>query len=362
MAETTERTDLTMSMHAKTTSEPETTERPRTKAKHGRGAAEKKVASVPPKKKVGRATQDAGAESHEAVPDVPPEETAASFANVRPELDAMPDGRERGRILTSIPVAVSIGLGALPNLEARRDEMKQAWPAYDVVRAGRLREYAYAALYAHFAAVRSAEGASRLRPLLEEAAPLRERLLRAAEMHAHYGDLDAARVASIRSGVGHQDTANDLVELGVLFRSARAELAGHTRVTDAEVARALELGTQLVDALGRRRVGTDGVVTPNQAEEDRVKAFWLFYDVYEESRRAMAHLRWYEGDAELLVPSLFSGRRRRGPAAEEPGENGPPSEPVDPSEPLVLGPRPGGPGPIVGPSARRRARVGARWR
>ncbi|HEU4535116.1 MAG TPA: hypothetical protein VFS00_13405 [Polyangiaceae bacterium] len=259
---------------------------------------------------------------------VAPEEAALAFVRVQPELAAV-RADERGRITAAVPVAVSIALGALPNIEARRDEMRRAWPGYDVARAGRLREYAYAALYAHFLAGRPAESASRLPALLAEAAPLRERLLWAAELHAHYGDVDAARVAAIRSGVGHQDTANDLVELGVLFRSARAVLAGRTRVNDAEVARALELGMQLVDALGRRRVGTEGGETPSQAADDRVRAFWLFHDAYEESRRAMSHLRWHEGDADQLVPSLFSGRRRR-PVVEVPDETEAPSEPVDP--------------------------------
>lgn len=105
-------------------------------------------------------------------------------------------------------------------------------------------------------------------------------------------------------------------------------------MTDAEVARALELGTQLVGALGRRRVGTETEETPSQTEDDRVKAFWLFYDIYEESRRAMAHLRWHEGDADRLVPSLFSGRRRRGPSAEEPAGGETPSDPAVPVEPV----------------------------
>ncbi|MCU0685903.1 MAG: hypothetical protein MUF34_27285, partial [Polyangiaceae bacterium] len=323
---------------AKTKTAADTTKQPKKNAPRAqRRQAAKKATSVHAKKKAEQARRkDAAIEREdegEAALAVPPDEAALAFARVQPELDAVPVA-ERGRIMIPIPVSVSIALGALPNLEAKRDEMKQAWPAYDVQRAARLREYAYAALYAHFRAQRPAEGASRLRALLDEAGPLRERLLLAAEVHAHYGDVDAGRVAAIRRGVGHQDTANDLVELAVLFRAARPALAGHTRVTDAEVARALALGTQIVDALGRRRVGTEEAAAPNQTEDDRVKAFWLFHDTYEESRRAMAHLRWYEGDADRLVPSLFSGRRRRGPAAEEPVEGETPVEPAEPAVPV----------------------------
>jgi hypothetical protein len=102
-------------------------------------------------------------------------------------------------------------------------------------------------------------------------------------------------------------------------------------VTEAEVVRTAELSDQLLDALGRRRVGTDGAAAPSQQDEDRLKAFWLFHGVYEESRRAMAHLRWYEGDADRLVPSLFLGHRRRS-STREPVEGGAPLEDEAPVE------------------------------
>ncbi|HEU4534375.1 MAG TPA: hypothetical protein VFS00_09665 [Polyangiaceae bacterium] len=318
-----------MLTHAKTTNEATTTRQPPPNGKKaGPRRAEKKGASGRAKKVAREAPT---ATSTDATAGVPPEEAARAFERVRPELAATP-AAERGRITVAIPVAVSTALGALPNLAARRDELQRAWPAYDVARADRLRDYAYAALYAHFLAARPAKG-SRLRDLLAEAAPLRERLLLTAEVHARYGDLDAERVASIRRGLGHHDTANDLVELAILFRAARAALAGHTPVTDAEIARALELGTQVLDALGRRRVGTEVVAAPRREEEERIKAFWLFFDVYEDSRRAMAHLRWHEGDADQLAPSLFSGRRRRS-VVEAPDDPEAPSKPVEPVEPF----------------------------
>jgi hypothetical protein len=314
-----------MLTQAKTTNGAETTPQPRKNLRKARSPQpEKKGANGRPKK----VERETPTEAPTDAAGVPPEEAALAYERVRPELAKAP-GVERDRIRLTVPVAVSIALGAIPNIEARRSELQAAWHAYDAARAGRLRDYAYAALYAHFLAVRPAE-VSRLRALLEEAAPLRERLLLAAEMHAQYGAVDAERVAAIRHGIGHQDMANDLIELAILFKAARATLAGHTRVTDAEIARSLELGTKLLDALGRRRVGTEVVAVQSQQEQERVKAFWLFYDVYEDSRRAMAHLRWHEDDADQLAPSLFSGRRRR--PAERPDAPQAPNEPVEPGE------------------------------
>jgi hypothetical protein len=213
-------------------------------------------------------------------------------------------------------------------------EIQKVWPQYDSARAGRLREYALAALFAHLRVALGAEGETRLRALLEEAAPLREGMLRVAEAHAYSGDLDAEHVADIRRGTGHRDTALDLIQLAMLFRAAREVLAGRTPVTEADIARAAELGSEIVDALGQGRLGSDGASVPAKEEEERSKAFWLYFDTYEESRRGMAHLRWHEGDVDQLAPSLFSqnGRRRGASSEDQSGEGEAPSEPVDPSE------------------------------
>lgn len=273
-----------------------------------------------------------GAADGEAALPVPAQEAALAFSWVRAEIDAMSAVGLR-RITVAVPAAVTIGLGAVPNIEAMMAELRRHLPLYDYERAGRLREYAYAALHAHHRVALSSEGEARLRALVEEAGPARERLLRAAELHAYYGAFDAEIVASIRRGTGHLDTANDLAQLVLLFRGARDELAGRTPVAEANLVRAAELSDAIFDALGRRRVGTDGASTPSQAEEDRLKAFWLYHRVYEESRTAVAYVRRHEGDADQLVPSLFLGHRRRGSSTQEQPDGGEATgEPADPSE------------------------------
>jgi hypothetical protein len=258
-------------------------------------------------------------------------EGAQSFLRLRPEIDAV-SLAGRGRIMVSIPVAVKIGVGALPNIVARFDEFRRRLPEYNVERASRLLDYARAAHYAHIVVngVNGSEG--RVRAILEEASPLRERMLSAGELHALYGLLDGGRVAGIRRGTGHLDTANDLVDLSVLFGESMGKLAGQTPVTQADIERAGELGFQLLVALGQRDQGTDGASTPAKQEEDRLKAFWLYHDIYEESRQAMTYVRWREGDADQLTPSLFSGRRRRGSSSDEPDDEPVPVESPDPVE------------------------------
>ncbi|HEU4408596.1 MAG TPA: hypothetical protein VFS43_25265 [Polyangiaceae bacterium] len=291
-----------------------------------RGQAKEKA------KKARRAGGGEGGADGEAAELASRREAELAFARRRHEIKAMRPAAELRRVTVAIPAAVTIGLGAVPNIEAMMAEIRKELPNYDHERAGRLREYALAAAHAHYRVALEAEGEARLRALLEEAAPLRERMLRAAELHAHYGELDPDVVASIRRGTGHLDTANDLGQLAPLFRRAGDKLAGRTPVTEADIERAAALSDELLEALGQRRVGTDGASLPSEAEEDRIKAFWLYHGVYEESRRATAYVRWYEGDADQLVPSLFQGHRRRGSAPDEPVEEPAPAEPVDPAE------------------------------
>lgn len=295
-----------------------------------------------PTKKTKKTSRDrAKAEARRAVIDgagqggeslVSAEAMAPALARVWAEIDAM-SVEGLGRITLYVPVAVTIAVGAVPNVEAMRDEIRRRAPDVDLERISRLSDYAQAAHYAHIVAVRQAEAKTMLPVLLAEASPLRERLLRSAELLAHFGALRAERVAAIRRGTGHLDVVNDLTELALLFRDSWSEIAGKTPVMWGEVERADELGYQLLVALGRRDVGTDGANEPSKATEDRLKAFWLFFRVYEEVRRAFTFLRWYEGDAEVLAPSLYRARRPRGP-----GRRKSPDEPAAPAseEPALV--------------------------
>src|SRR5690606_31608697 len=58
--------------------------------------------------------------------------------------------------------------------------------------------------------------------------PLRENLLVAAEALAHRDLVSPSRVAEIRRGQGHHDTANDLIALAALFRESWATIHGRT--------------------------------------------------------------------------------------------------------------------------------------
>ncbi|HEU4405659.1 MAG TPA: hypothetical protein VFS43_10245 [Polyangiaceae bacterium] len=247
--------------------------------------------------------------------------TEACFARARPAIEALAPEQIR-RINVYVPAAVAIAVGVLPKLRGLRDAMLALPGGADSL--DKLEDYAFAALYAHALTLANGEGGTRLRALLREATPLREKLLASAELLARFGHLDAAQVGAIRPGSGYLDTAQDLAALAAIFRASWATIGSKTPVTLAEVERAAELGPLLVTAFGQRQQGTDGSGDPSEAHDRLARAYTLFFNAYDDCRRAVSFLRWREGDADDFAPTLGQSRRRsRSAPADEPGDDGP---------------------------------------
>jgi hypothetical protein len=252
----------------------------------------------------------------------PPAELAAALDRVRPELEALPED-EVGRITTNVPSAVTIVLGAAHNVAAMRDELVRKLPEHDLAPLDNLRDYALALLFAHLMTLPSTEIETRLQALLAEAGTRRAQMLGVAEAYVPLGLVDGERVAAIRRGSGHLDTAQDLIALAQLFHAHQSELEGKTPFSAADLEHTHALGLELFDLLGRRKVGNDGSGGPGAYEQARLRAFRLMVRAYDSARAAVGYLRWREGDAETFVPSLFGGRRRRASESERPeGEPG----------------------------------------
>lgn len=251
-----------------------------------------------------------------------------AYQEVRAELQAMPP-EDGGRILVNIPTVVTLVRGSWPNLEAELARIARL-PEFNLAALRKLPSYSLALLHVYLLLLPSAEVESRLRTLVAEAGPARERLLVAAEALALLGFVDGERVAAIRRGTGHLDTANDLIALAQLFRAGGDELLGKTKLAWLEVDRAYVLGMELVDALGRRRVGTDGARAGGESEVECAKLFRLVVRTYEQGRRALSYLRWSEGDVNEKMPSLYTRRRRRRSPDEPAGDEGTPPDAADP--------------------------------
>jgi hypothetical protein len=270
-------------------------------------------------------------QNEDAAPPLTPDAGEAVFECVRAEVEALPPERSR-RINVHVPTAVAMVLGLLPRLAGLRDEMS-ALPGRPTDALDRLRDYALATLYAHALTLPRDAGETRLRALSSEALPLREGLLVSAELLAHFGLVDAKRVAAIRSGSGHLDAAQDLTALAALFRQAGPAVRSKTPITADQVERAAQLGVLLVEAFGRRQQRTDGAGDPGENADRLARVYELFYNAYDECRRAVAFLRWHQGDADAFAPSLQQGRRGRSKPPVEPSDGDSTGEaPVTPAD------------------------------
>lgn len=263
-------------------------------------------------------------------PSSPPDAEAAYDA-LEPELLAL-EADELATINLDVPQVTSLVLGAVPGIDDRADELVKLIDARHV---HNLRNYALAAWYAHLQALPPTKSA--IRTLIEEATELRNRLLGDAENLARRGYFDADAVAIIRAGQGHMDLANDLVALAAMFTHNRDEIAGKTPATEAELNRARKLGPELISALGKR----DRKESTSMLADRRVRAFTLLVKAYDQVRRGLTFLRWSEGDADVIAPSLYKVRTSRSKGLpEELPEEAPTNGAATPPPPAAATPPP----------------------
>lgn len=263
-----------------------------------------------------------------------PSKSAEALALVKNDMAAIAPA-DFAVINVDIPQAVSVVLGVVPHLKELRPQIVSSLPDHPLATFDKLETYALAAYHAHVLWLPPETADNRVGALVEEATSLRENLLGDAEALARRKLLDADAVAAIRAGSGNIDKANDLVALSALFTSKWSEIQHKTATTHEEVLRAAELGPLLLAALGARDHGVS--MEPAAAEDQRRRAFTLFMRAYSETRRAVLYLRWHEGDAELLAPSLYKGRGGRGGAAngkQEPPGSAEPAPVAAPSAPV----------------------------
>jgi len=247
-------------------------------------------------------------------------ETApAAFASILAEIRAVPASAIIRNNL-DMPRAARRGLAVSERLVPLLTELAEL-PKLDFRAVTSLRTRALAVLHANeLVQEGSAATTAHLSTLLAEASPLRELMLSVAESLALAGFVAPERVAAIRRGKGHVDTAGDLQALGRLYGELWKLVHDKVPVTWEMVERSITLSADLMEALGIREIGEigeDPLMEPNGPVFVRGQAFALFTQAYDECRRGVEYLRWHEEDAGVLVPSLHTPRgKSRGGTAE----------------------------------------------
>jgi hypothetical protein len=235
------------------------------------------------------------------------------FARVLPELEAL-RADELPIINVEIASAVTQTLGVLPGIVRYREAIQRELGEFNLERFDKLEIYAKALLHAQREHSIATEPPDELKSLFEESRDLRELLHHDATTLAARGFFSAATFDDLKGPNGYKNTALDLQLLVGVLRGNWKHIEGKCAVTKNELEYADQLALHLMRVYGLREQTSGGTA---RATDLRNRAYALFVRAYEDTRRAIHFLRWNEGDAEIIAPSLLASRS---PAKKKPEE------------------------------------------
>jgi DNA-binding transcriptional MerR regulator len=233
-------------------------------------------------------------------------------ARVLPELEALrPD--QVIPLNVEVTSAVATVLGRLPQLNALRAELGKLLPDFDLVRFDKLEDYALTLLNVQADYLGEVHPEDNLTELVEQGVALRKALALDVATLVERGFLDARPLGELRGRVGYVNLASDLNLLSSLMSRHWTRIEGKTATQPNELERAKELGVRILRVVGLRAHRTQSIAA---AAELRDRAFTLLIEAYNAARRALKLLRWKQGDADDIAPSLHAARSPRRAARE----------------------------------------------
>jgi hypothetical protein len=228
-----------------------------------------------------------------------------AFDRLEPEIRALAANADLWHINVDIQHAVTTVLGVVPKVRSLRPALAATLPTFDLALLDKLEDHAFALAHAHAVYRAAVKPVDEVPALAAETTAVRDALLSDATALARRGLLDEGRVGKLHSPNGYKNIAFDVLGLVSLFREAWSRIENKTAVEPHELERAERMAKRLLKAVGVRQ---EANVAVDAAAGVRHRAFTLFMRAYDEVRRAVQYLRWHEGDAERIAPSLYAGR------------------------------------------------------
>ena len=252
------------------------------------------------------------------------ERVKADFARLRVD--------ELVQVNLDIPTAVTTIIGVLPEVAALRPRIEKELVAFDLAEFDKLEDYAWALSYAHTMFLMATQPPDDLPVLNAEATKLRDRLLIDARSLAQHRLVDDGQLEKLKGFAGYKNLAQDLQILSFALQANWANIQGKTPTTAEDLQTALRLSARLTRVVGLREQGPQQLA---EATERRLRAFTLTIRVYEEARQTIGYLlRSRPGEADTIIPSLYTGKTRRKQETEiDTPVPTPPAHP--PTEPAV---------------------------
>ena len=144
---------------------------------------------------------------------------------------------------------------------------------------------------------------------------LRDRLRDDATPLVSRGLIDADRLDSCKGDNSYKGIATELGILAVVLLEHLPKLQGKCLVTEEELRRAAAIAQALLAYVGRRDLSPEATA---EAIDIRNRMFTLLFDNYDVACRSVCFLRWPQGDADKIAPSLYPERRRSRKEGEQP--------------------------------------------
>jgi hypothetical protein len=141
--------------------------------------------------------------------------------------------------------------------------------------------------------------------------------------------LDPQRLDAARGTLSYRQLIHATLVLVALLREQWSTIEEHTPIKKADLDRTEEKATRMLTTLGEREQGATRV----PAAEMRLRALTDLVRRYDEVRRMVSYLRWREGDADDIAPSLYARRAGRRDTTDQAPV---PPTPEAPAAPVVL--------------------------
>ncbi len=224
----------------------------------------------------------------------------------RPALLAMPDHGVDRQPKVDASVAAEIVIGSAPQIAHHRDEIVAQFGAPAGKMVDELPVVALATKQADVELSAAAVNGD-LGPMEADLRAEHTLLFTDAQSLANRKLLDPQRLDAARGTVSYRQLIHATLVLVALLREHWATIADHTPITAADLDRTEEKATRMLTTLGEREQGATRV----PAAEVRLRALTDLVARYDEVRRMLSYLRWHQGDADEIAPSLYARRSGR---------------------------------------------------
>jgi len=257
----------------------------------------------------------------------------AAYTRMLPEIAAVPPG-ECKKINLDVPTVVTAIFGLLPGIRALRDTAALLID-FDITHIDRLEDCALALSHAHARHQTISNVSAELLAVNLEATQTRDRLHGVASGMSSWNVVAPAALGSYTGLTGYKRVAADVLLLVAVLRTDWEGIAGRWPCTPDDLDRAEKLATHMLRLAGIREKAS---TTLAEAAASRSRAYALLFRYYDSARRAVTFLRWRQGDADRIAPSLYASRKprrsKRDPRKETPARP-PASAPAAPEPPMT---------------------------